>query len=104
MLGGKMRAHAIIGIALAGSALAATAAHCQSAAAAFDENSAALIQELATKAAAQKIALVPQPEGLVVNGRMIYYSGPGETIVGKTADEILTWSQQDLGGSRKRER
>ena len=98
-----MRVHAIIGIPLAASALAATAAHCQSAAPAFDENSAALIQDLARKAAAQKITLVPQPEGLVVNGRMILYSGPGENIVGKTADEILTWSQQDLGGGRKRQ-
>lgn len=98
-----MRVHAIIGIVLAAPALAATAARCQTAARPFDQNSAALIQELATKAAAQKITLVPQPEGLVVNGRMILYSGPGENIVGKTADEILTWSQQDLGGGRKRQ-
>ena len=96
-----MRLHAIIVIALAAPALATTAARCQTAALAFDENAAALIQELATKAAAQNITVIPQPQGLVVNKRMIFYNGPGDSIIGKTADEILTWSQRDLGfGSR----
>ena len=53
-----MRPYWIIGIALAAPALAATAARCQTAAPAapvFDENAAAAIHDLATKAAAQKI-------------------------------------------------
>src|SRR3954453_288475 len=64
MPGGKMRLHAIIGIALAASTLAMTAARSQTTPLTFDENAAALIQDLATKAAAQNITLVPQPEGL----------------------------------------
>jgi hypothetical protein len=75
----------------------------QTAAPAFDANAVAVLQDLATKAAAQNITVVPQPQGLVVNKRMIFYTGPGVNIVGKTADEILTWSQQDLGGGRKRD-
>jgi len=89
--GGKMRLVSVIGIILA------TPALCQTAAPRFDANAAAAIEDLLTKAAAQNITVVPQPQGLVVNRRMISYKGPGESIVGKTADEILAWSQQDLG-------
>ena len=86
-----MRLVSVIGIILA------TPALCQTAAPRFDANAAAAIEDLLTKAAAQNITVVPQPQGLVVNRRMISYKGPGESIVGKTADEILAWSQQDLG-------
>jgi hypothetical protein len=84
------------------SSLAATAAFAQSAAPLFDANAATALQDLLTKADAQNIRVVPQPQGLVVNGRMIGYSGPGENIVGMSADQILEWSQRDLGGGRFR--
>jgi|tagenome__1003787_1003787.scaffolds.fasta_scaffold20685738_2 hypothetical protein len=96
-----MRRHLTIGLLAAAPALAASIAHSQVAAPAFDANAAAAIQELATKAASQGITLVPQPEGLVVNKRMISYSGPGQNIIGMTADKILAWSQQDLGFGKR---
>ena len=58
-----MRRHLTIGLLAAAPALAASIAHSQVAAPAFDANAAAAIQELATKAASQGITLVPQPEG-----------------------------------------
>jgi hypothetical protein len=84
------------------SSLAATVAFAQNAAPLFDANAATALQDLLTKADAQNIRVVPQPQGLVVNGRMIGYSGPGENIVGMSADQILEWSQRDLGGGRFR--
>lgn len=87
---------------LAGSILPTTFATAQTAGPLFDDNAAAAIQDLATKAAQQNITVVLQPQGLVVNRRMIYYNGSGENIVGKSADEILTWSQRDLGDWDKR--
>jgi hypothetical protein len=91
----------IIAALTAASTVAATAALSQTAAPLFDANTAAALQDLLTKAAAQNIRVVPQPQGLVVNGRMIGYSGPGENIVGMSADQILEWSQRDLGGSKR---
>jgi hypothetical protein len=96
-----MRPRIMILTVFAAPSLAASVALSEPAAPTFDANATAAIQDLATKAAAQKITVVPQPEGLVVNGRMIYYRGPGENIIGMGADEILTWSQQDLGGKKR---
>ncbi|MEA2757503.1 MAG: hypothetical protein QOH65_116 [Methylobacteriaceae bacterium] len=87
--------------ALTAASAVATAALSQTAAPLFDANTAAALQDLLTKAAAQNIRVVPQPQGLVVNGRMIGYSGPGENIVGMSADQILEWSQRDLGGGKR---
>jgi curli biogenesis system outer membrane secretion channel CsgG len=97
-----MHRTSIIAAVAAASALAATAAFPQTAAPVFDANAAAAIQDLLTKADAQNIRVVPQPQGLVVNGRMIGYSGPGENIVGMSADQILEWSRRDLGGAKFR--
>jgi hypothetical protein len=91
----------IIAALTAASIVGATAAVSQTAAPLFDASSAAALQDLLTKATAQNIRVVPQPQGLVVNGRMIGYSGPGENIVGMSADQILEWSQRDLGGSKR---
>jgi hypothetical protein len=49
----------------------------------FDANAAAAIEDLLTKATAQNITVAAQPQGLVVNRRMISYKGPGESIVGE---------------------
>jgi hypothetical protein len=89
-------------IFLAAPMLSPTFASAQTAAPVFDANAAAALQDLATKAAQQNITVVVQPQGIVVNRRMIFYEGPNESIVGKTAEEILTWSQQDLGDFGKR--
>jgi hypothetical protein len=91
----------IIAALAAASTLAATAALSQTAAPLFDANAAAALQDLLTKADAQNIRVVPQPQGLVVNGRMLGYSGPGENIVGMSADQILEWSRRDLGGGKR---
>ncbi len=90
-------------IVMAAPTVSPTFANSQSAAPVFDANAAAAIEELATKAAQQNVTVVVQPQGIVVNRRMIFYGGPNENIVGKTADEILTWSQKDLGDFKKRE-
>jgi hypothetical protein len=90
----------IVAAAAAATTLAPTAALSQAAAPLFDAKAAAAIQDLLTKADAQNIKVVPQPQGLVVNGRMISYSGPGENIVGMSADQILEWSRRDLGGRK----
>lgn len=92
----------IIAAFAAVSTLAAPAAFAESGAPVFDANAAAAIQDLLTKADAQNIRVVPQPQGLVVNGRMIGYSGPGENIVGMSAEQILEWSRRDLGGGKFR--
>jgi hypothetical protein len=92
----------IIAALAAVSTLAAPAAFAESGAPVFDANAAAAIQDLLTKADAQNIRVVPQPQGLVVNGRMIGYSRPGENIVGMSADQILEWSRRDLGGGKFR--
>lgn len=92
----------IIAALAAVSTLAAPAAFAESGAPVFDANAAAAIQDLLTKADAQNIRVVPQPQGLVVNGRMIGYSGPGENIVGMSAEQILEWSRRDLGGGKFR--
>jgi hypothetical protein len=97
-----MHRTSIIAAVAAASTFAATAAFPQTAAPVFDANAAAVIQDLLTKADAQNIKVVPQPQGLVVNGRMIGYSGPGENIVGMSADQILEWSRRDLGAGKFR--
>jgi hypothetical protein len=96
-----MRRPILVLTVFAAPSLAASVALSEPAAPTFEADASAAIQDLAAKAAAQKITVVPQPEGLVVNGRMIYYRGPGQNIVGMSADEILTWSQQDLGGKKR---
>ncbi len=88
-------------IVMAAPIVSPTFANSQGAAPVFDANAAAALQDLATKAAQQNITVVLQPQGIVVNRRMIFYSGPNENIVGKTADE--TWTQKDLGDFKKRE-
>lgn len=92
----------IIAALAAVSTLAAPAAFAESGAPVFDANAAAAIQDLLTKADAQNIRVVPQSQGLVVNGRMVGYSGPGENIVGMSAEQILEWSRRDLGGGKFR--
>ena len=90
----------IIAALAAASTLATATAFSQTAAPVFDANAAAAIQDLLTKADAQNIKVVPQPQGLVVNGRMISYTGPGDNIVGMSADQILEWSRRYLGGRK----